>query len=154
MVNSSIHNKLQARQTLAQAISTIIKNPTEKLYLFQSVESDNTDPQDDPNNPRIFVNFSIPLPLQTILKVVPGLESALSSLRKALSPQGVYATLPMELCNPILRFCTWIEVTVFDTPIRAVLDIGALTSIVSSRLVRRLGFLPDFHTQNPYSQLV
>ncbi|KAJ9063289.1 hypothetical protein DSO57_1001727 [Entomophthora muscae] len=49
----------------------------------------------------------------------------------------------MELRNPILCLCTWIEVTVFDTPIRAVLDTGAPTNIISSRLVRRLGFLPD-----------
>ncbi|KAJ9081317.1 DNA damage-inducible protein 1 [Entomophthora muscae] len=49
----------------------------------------------------------------------------------------------MELCNPILRLCTWIEVTVFDTPIRAVLDTGAPTNIIFSRLVRRLSFLPD-----------
>ncbi|KAJ9077010.1 hypothetical protein DSO57_1020772 [Entomophthora muscae] len=49
----------------------------------------------------------------------------------------------MELCNPILRLCTWIEVTVFDTPIRAVLDTGAPTNIISSRLVKRLEFLPD-----------
>ncbi|KAJ9077889.1 DNA damage-inducible protein 1 [Entomophthora muscae] len=49
----------------------------------------------------------------------------------------------MELRNPILRLCTWIEVTVFDTLIRAVLDTGAPTNIISSRLVRRLGFLPD-----------
>ncbi|KAJ9081607.1 hypothetical protein DSO57_1012934 [Entomophthora muscae] len=49
----------------------------------------------------------------------------------------------MELHNPISRLCTWIEVTVFDTPIRAVLDTGAPTNIISSRLVKRLGFLPD-----------
>ncbi|KAJ9076632.1 hypothetical protein DSO57_1024287 [Entomophthora muscae] len=49
----------------------------------------------------------------------------------------------MELCNPISRLCTWIEVTVFDIPIRVVLDTGAPTNIISSRLVRRLGFLPD-----------
>ncbi|KAJ9086616.1 DNA damage-inducible protein 1 [Entomophthora muscae] len=49
----------------------------------------------------------------------------------------------MELYNPISRLCTWIEVTVFDTPIRAVLDTGAPTKIISSHLVRRLGFLPD-----------
>ncbi|KAJ9088633.1 hypothetical protein DSO57_1021113 [Entomophthora muscae] len=49
----------------------------------------------------------------------------------------------MELLNPILRSCTWIEVTIFDTPIRAVLDTGAPTNIISSRLVRRLRFLPD-----------
>ncbi|KAJ9089722.1 DNA damage-inducible protein 1 [Entomophthora muscae] len=114
-----------------------------KLYLLQSIESDYTDPQDDPDSPSIFVNVSIPLLLQTSLKVVPGLESALSSLREALNPQGVRTTLPMELCNPILRLCTWIEVTIFDTPIRAVLDTGAPTNIISSLLVRRLGFLPD-----------
>ncbi|KAJ9086835.1 hypothetical protein DSO57_1039419 [Entomophthora muscae] len=135
--------RLQARRALAQAISTTIENPMAKLYLLQSVEADNTDPQDDPDSSSIFVNVSIPLPLQTILKVVPGLESALSSLREALNPQGVHATLPMELRNPILRLCTWIEVTVFDTLIRAVLDTGAPTNIISSRLVRRLGFLPD-----------
>ncbi|KAJ9055939.1 hypothetical protein DSO57_1038159 [Entomophthora muscae] len=49
----------------------------------------------------------------------------------------------MELCNPILRLCTWIEVNVFDTPIKAVLDTGAPINIISSRLVKRLGFLPD-----------
>ncbi|KAJ9049912.1 hypothetical protein DSO57_1019672 [Entomophthora muscae] len=135
--------RLQARRALTQAISTTIENPTSKLYLLQSVESDNTDPQDDPDSSSIFVNASIPLPLQTILKVVPGLESALSSLREALNPQGVPTTLPMELRNPILRLCTWIEVTVFDTPIRAVPDTGAPTNIISSRLVRRLEFLPD-----------
>ncbi|KAJ9079329.1 hypothetical protein DSO57_1036416 [Entomophthora muscae] len=116
--------RLQARRALAQAISTTIENPTAKLYLLQSIESDNTDPQDDPDNPSIFVNISIPLLLQTILK-------------------GVHATLPMELCNPILCLCTWIEVTIFDTPIRAVLETGAPTNIISSHLVRRLGFLPD-----------
>ncbi|KAJ9051060.1 hypothetical protein DSO57_1008323 [Entomophthora muscae] len=100
--------RLQARSALAQAISTTIKNPTAKPYLLQSVESDNTDPQDDPDSSSIFVNVSIPLPLQTILKVVPGLESALSSLREALNPKGVHTTLPMELCNPILCLCTWI----------------------------------------------
>ncbi|KAJ9080699.1 hypothetical protein DSO57_1022219 [Entomophthora muscae] len=135
--------RLQARRALAQAISTTIENPTANLYLLQSVEADNTDPQDDPNSSSIFVNVSISLLLQTILKVVPGLESALSSLREALNPQGVHATLPMELHNPILCLCTWIEVTVFDTLIRAVLDTGAPTNIISSRLVRRLGFLPD-----------
>ncbi|KAJ9064807.1 hypothetical protein DSO57_1026471 [Entomophthora muscae] len=135
--------RLQARKALAQAISTTIENPTAKLYLLQSVESDNTDPQDDPDSPSIFVNVSISLPLQTILKVVPGLESALSSLREALNPQGVHTTLSRELHNPILRLCTWIEVAVFDTPIRAVLDTGAPINIISSHLVRRLGFLPD-----------
>ncbi|KAJ9067210.1 DNA damage-inducible protein 1 [Entomophthora muscae] len=75
-----------------------------KPYLLQSVESDDTDPQDNPNNPSIFVNASIPLPLQIILKI---------------------------------------EVTIFDTDIRAVLDTGAPTNIISSRLVRSLGFLPD-----------
>ncbi|KAJ9051665.1 hypothetical protein DSO57_1002365 [Entomophthora muscae] len=115
--------RLQARRALAQAISTTIENPTAKLYLLQSLESDDTDPQDDPDNPSIFVNVSIPLLLQTILK-------------------GVHTTLPMELHNPILCLCTWIEVTVFDTPIRAVLETGAPTNIISSRLVRRLGFLP------------
>ncbi|KAJ9064098.1 hypothetical protein DSO57_1033949 [Entomophthora muscae] len=104
--------RLQARSALAQAISTTIKNPTTKLYFLQSVESDNTVPQDDPNSSSIFVNVNISLLLQNILKVVPGLESALSSLREALNPQGVHATLPMELCNPILRLCNWIEVTV------------------------------------------
>ncbi|KAJ9081289.1 hypothetical protein DSO57_1016308 [Entomophthora muscae] len=49
----------------------------------------------------------------------------------------------MELCNPILHFGTWIKVTVFDTPIRAVLDTGVSTNIIYSRLVMRLGFLPD-----------
>ncbi|KAJ9049254.1 hypothetical protein DSO57_1026579 [Entomophthora muscae] len=135
--------RLQARRALAQAISTTIENPTAKLYLLQSLEADNTDLQDDSDSSSIFVNVSIPLPLQTILKVVPGLESALSSLRETFNPQWVHATLPMELCNPILRLCTWIEVTVFDTPIRAVLDTSAPTNIISSRLVRRLGFLPD-----------
>ncbi|KAJ9082827.1 hypothetical protein DSO57_1000812 [Entomophthora muscae] len=114
-----------------------------KPYLLQSVESDNIDPQDDPYSFSIFVNFSISLPLQTILKVVPGLESSLSSLREALNPQGVHITLPIELCNPISRLCTWIEVTIFDTPIRAVLDTSAPTNIISSCLVRRLVFLPD-----------
>ncbi|KAJ9068964.1 hypothetical protein DSO57_1023297 [Entomophthora muscae] len=135
--------RLKARQTLAQAISTTIKNPTAKLYLLQSVESDNTDSKDDPDSSSIFVDVSIPLPLQIILKVLPGLESALSSLREALNPQGVHATLPMELCNPILCLCTWIEVNVFDTPIKALIDTGAPTNIISSRLARRLGFLPD-----------
>ncbi|KAJ9080536.1 hypothetical protein DSO57_1023923 [Entomophthora muscae] len=96
-------------------------------YLLQSVESDDTDPQDDPDSPSIFVNVSVPLPLQTTLKVVPGLESALSSLREALNPQGIHATLPRELCNPILD----------------IIDTGAPTSIISSHLARRLGFLPD-----------
>ncbi|KAJ9063227.1 hypothetical protein DSO57_1002525 [Entomophthora muscae] len=135
--------KLQVRQALAQTISTTIKNPTAKLYLLQSIELDDTDPQDDPDNPSIFVNVSISLTLQTILKVVPGLESALSSLREALNPQGVHTTLLMEVYNPILCLCTWIEVTVFDTPIKEVLNTGAPTNIISSRLVRRLGFLPD-----------
>ncbi|KAJ9077077.1 DNA damage-inducible protein 1 [Entomophthora muscae] len=135
--------RLQARHALAQAISTTIENPKAKLYLLQSVEADNTDTQGDPNSSSIFVNVSISLLLQTILKVVPGLESALSSLREAFNPQGVHTTLPMELCNPILHLCTWIEVTVFDTPIRAVLDTGAPINIISSHLVRRLGFLPD-----------
>ncbi|KAJ9073813.1 DNA damage-inducible protein 1 [Entomophthora muscae] len=135
--------RLKAIHALVQAISTTIKNPTAKLYLLQSVDSDNTDPQDDPDSSSIFVNVSIPLPLQTILKVVPGLESALSSLREALNPQGVHTTLPMELRNPILRLCTWIEVTVFGTPIRAVLDTSASTNIISSCLMRRLGFLTD-----------
>ncbi|KAJ9053798.1 DNA damage-inducible protein 1 [Entomophthora muscae] len=121
--------RLQARCALAQAISTTIKNPTAKLYLLQSVESDNTDPQDDPDSSSIFVNVSIPLPLQTILKVVPGLKSALSSLREALNPQGIHTTLPMELYNPILCL--------------AVLETGAPIKIISSHLVRRLGFLPD-----------
>ncbi|KAJ9075099.1 DNA damage-inducible protein 1 [Entomophthora muscae] len=49
----------------------------------------------------------------------------------------------MELRNLILCLFTWIEVTVFDTPIRVVLNTGAPTNIISSRLVRRLGFLPD-----------
>ncbi|KAJ9061129.1 hypothetical protein DSO57_1023569 [Entomophthora muscae] len=49
----------------------------------------------------------------------------------------------MELHNPISCLCTWIEVTIFDTLIRAVLDTGAPTNIISSRLLRRLGFLPD-----------
>ncbi|KAJ9062270.1 DNA damage-inducible protein 1 [Entomophthora muscae] len=161
------YERLQTRRALAQAISTTIENPTEKLYLLQSIDSDNTDPQDDSDSPteklyllqsidsdntdpqddsdspRIFVNVSIPLLLQTILKVVPGLESALSLLREALNPQGVHATLPMELCNPISCLCIWIEVTVFDTPIRGVIDTDAPTNIISSRLVRRLGFLPD-----------
>ncbi|KAJ9058417.1 hypothetical protein DSO57_1012445 [Entomophthora muscae] len=83
------------------------------------------------------------MPLQTILKVVPGLESALPSLRWALNPQGVHTTLPIELCNPISCLCTWIKVTTFDTPIGAVLDSGAPTNIISSHLVRSLGFLPD-----------
>ncbi|KAJ9089393.1 hypothetical protein DSO57_1013332 [Entomophthora muscae] len=135
--------RLQAIQALAQAISTTIKNPTAKLYLLQSVESDNTDPQDDPDSPSIFVNFSISLLLQTILRVVPGLETALSSLREALNPQGVHAALPMELHNPILCLCTWIKVTIFDTSIRAVLDTGAPINIIFSCLVRRLGFMPD-----------
>ncbi|KAJ9052371.1 hypothetical protein DSO57_1034955 [Entomophthora muscae] len=135
--------RLQARRALAQAISTTIENPTAKLYLLQSVEADDTDPQDDPDSSSIFVNVSIYLPLQTILKVIPGLESALSSIREAFNPQGAHTTLPMEPHNPILCSCTWIEVTVFDTPIRAVLDTGAPTNIISSRLVRRLGFLPD-----------
>ncbi|KAJ9069044.1 hypothetical protein DSO57_1022557 [Entomophthora muscae] len=135
--------RLHDRRALAQAISTTIENPTAKLYLLQSVEADNTDPQDDPNSSSIFVNVSIPLLLQIILKIVLGLKSALSSLREAFNPQGVHATLPMELCNPILRLCTWIEVTIFDTLIRAVLDTGAPTNIISSHLVRRLGFLPD-----------
>ncbi|KAJ9057988.1 hypothetical protein DSO57_1017313 [Entomophthora muscae] len=100
--------RLQARRALAQAISTTVENPTAKPYLLQSVEADNTDPQDDFNSSSILVNVSIPLPLQTILKVVPGLESALSSLREAFNPQGVHTTLPMELRNPILRLCTWI----------------------------------------------
>ncbi|KAJ9051491.1 DNA damage-inducible protein 1 [Entomophthora muscae] len=113
------------------------------LYLLQSVESDNTDPQDDSDSSSTFVNVSIPLLLKTVLKVVPGLESALSSLREALNPQGVHTTLPMELCNPISFLCTWIEVTIFDTLIRAVLDTVAPTNIISSRLVRRLGFLSD-----------
>ncbi|KAJ9068603.1 hypothetical protein DSO57_1026943 [Entomophthora muscae] len=126
--------RLQARRALAQAISTTIENPTAKLYLLQSVEADNTDPQDDPNSSSFFVNISISLPLQTILKVVPGLESALSSLREVFNPQGFHTTLPMELRNPILSLCTWIEVTVFDTPIRAVLDTGASTNIISLRL--------------------
>ncbi|KAJ9066762.1 DNA damage-inducible protein 1 [Entomophthora muscae] len=135
--------RLQARGALAQAISTTIENPTENLYLLQSVEADNTDPQDDPNSSSIFVNVSIPLLLQTILKVVPELESALSSLREALNPQGVHVSLPMELCNPILCLCIWIEVTVFDTLIIAVLNTGAPNNIISSRLVKRLGFLTD-----------
>ncbi|KAJ9081983.1 hypothetical protein DSO57_1008940 [Entomophthora muscae] len=96
-------------------------------YGKTSIEYDNTDPQDDTDDPSIFVNVSIPLLLQTILK--------------ALNPQMVHATLPMELCNHILHLCTWIEVTIIDTPIRAVLDTGAPTNIISSRLVRRLGFL-------------
>ncbi|KAJ9065520.1 DNA damage-inducible protein 1 [Entomophthora muscae] len=135
--------RLQARSALAQAISTTIKNPTAKPYLLQSVESDNTDPQDDPDSSSIILNVSISLPLQTILKVVLGLKSALSLLREALNPQGVHVTLPMELCNPILCLCTWIEVTVFDKSIRAVLDTGTPTNIISSCLARRLGFLPD-----------
>ncbi|KAJ9065331.1 DNA damage-inducible protein 1 [Entomophthora muscae] len=49
----------------------------------------------------------------------------------------------MELRNPILRLCTWIKGTVFDTPIRVVLDTDAPTNIISSHLVRRLEFLPD-----------
>ncbi|KAJ9084617.1 hypothetical protein DSO57_1022588 [Entomophthora muscae] len=65
--------RLQAILALAQAIRTTIENPTAKLYLLQSVEADNTDLQDDPNSSSIFVNVSIPLLLQTILKVVPGL---------------------------------------------------------------------------------
>ncbi|KAJ9062423.1 hypothetical protein DSO57_1010879 [Entomophthora muscae] len=137
-----ISERLQARHALDQAISTTIENPTAKLYLLQSVEADNTDPQDDPNSSSIFANVSIPLLLQTILKVVPGLESALSSLREAFNPQGVHTTLPMELRNPILHLCTWIEVTIFDTPIRAVLDTGAPTNIISLHMIRRLGFPP------------
>ncbi|KAJ9059456.1 hypothetical protein DSO57_1002033 [Entomophthora muscae] len=121
--------RLQARRALAQAISTTIENPTAKLYLLQSIESDNTDPQDDPDGPSIFVTVIISLLLQTILK--------------ALNPQGVHTTLPMKLHNPILRLCTWIEVTIFDTPFRAVLDTGAPTNIISSCLMRRLVFLPD-----------
>ncbi|KAJ9053570.1 hypothetical protein DSO57_1022957 [Entomophthora muscae] len=89
--------RLQDRRALAQAISTNIENPTAKPYLLLSVEADNTDPQDDPDSSSFFVNGIIYLLLQTILKVVPGLESALSSLREALNPQGVHATLPMEL---------------------------------------------------------
>ncbi|KAJ9076656.1 hypothetical protein DSO57_1024090 [Entomophthora muscae] len=49
----------------------------------------------------------------------------------------------MKLHNPILCLYTWLEVTVFDTLIIAVLDTGAPTNIISSRLVKRLGFLPD-----------
>ncbi|KAJ9080298.1 hypothetical protein DSO57_1026544 [Entomophthora muscae] len=49
----------------------------------------------------------------------------------------------MELHNPILCSCTWIEVTVFDPPIRAVIDTGAPSKTISSRLIRRLEFLPD-----------
>ncbi|KAJ9082135.1 hypothetical protein DSO57_1007160 [Entomophthora muscae] len=94
--------RLQARSALTQAISTTIENPTAKPYLLQRVDADNTDPQNDPNSSSIFVNVSIPLLLQTILKVVPGLESALSSLRDVFNPQGVHTTLPTELCNPIL----------------------------------------------------
>ncbi|KAJ9059915.1 hypothetical protein DSO57_1036545 [Entomophthora muscae] len=135
--------RLQARCALFQAISTTIENPMAKQYLLQSVEADNTDPQDDPNSSSFFVNVSIPLLLQIILKVVPGLESALSSLREAFNPQGVHTTLPMELRNPISHLCTWIEVAVFDTPIRAVLDTVTPTNITSLYLVRRLGFLPD-----------
>ncbi|KAJ9074463.1 hypothetical protein DSO57_1006113 [Entomophthora muscae] len=131
------------QRVLLEAISTTIENPTSKPYLLQSVESDDTDPQDDSDSPSIFVNVSISLPLETILKVVPGLESALSSLREALNPQRVHKTLHMELCNPILCLCTWIKATVFDTPIRAVLDTDAPINIISSRLVRRIGFLPD-----------
>ncbi|KAJ9052015.1 hypothetical protein DSO57_1038451 [Entomophthora muscae] len=127
--------RLHDRQALAQAISTTIENPTAKPYILQSVESDDTAPQDDPDSPGIFVNFSVPLPLQTILKVVPGLESALSSLKEALNPQGVHTTLPMELYNLILFLCTWIEFTVFDTPIREVLDTGSPINIISSHLV-------------------
>ncbi|KAJ9051836.1 DNA damage-inducible protein 1 [Entomophthora muscae] len=77
------------------------------------------------------------------MKVVTGLESSLDSLREALNPQGVHATLHMELCNPILCLYTWIKVTVFDTPIRAVLGTGAPTNTVSSLMVRKLEFLPD-----------
>ncbi|KAJ9088507.1 DNA damage-inducible protein 1 [Entomophthora muscae] len=135
--------RLQARKALAQAIYTTIENPTANLYLLQSVESDDTDPQDDPDSPSIFMNVSVSLPLHTTLKVVPGLESALFSLREALNPQGIHATLPRELCNPILHLGTWIEITVFYIPIREVLDTGAPTRIISSRLARRLGFLPD-----------
>ncbi|KAJ9081283.1 hypothetical protein DSO57_1016302 [Entomophthora muscae] len=135
--------RLKARKALAQAISTTIENPTATPYLLQSVESDNTNPQDDPDNPSIFVNFSVTMHLQTILKVVPGLKSYLSLLREALNFQGVHTTLPMELSNPILHFCTSIEVTFFDMPIREVLDTDAPTNIISSHLVRRLGFLPD-----------
>ncbi|KAJ9052628.1 hypothetical protein DSO57_1032403 [Entomophthora muscae] len=96
------------------------------------MEPDDTYPQDDPDNPSIFVNVSILLLLQIILKVVPGLKSALSSLREALDPQGVHATILMELCNPILHLCTWIEVTVLDTPIKAVLDTAGVESIKSN----------------------
>ncbi|KAJ9055283.1 hypothetical protein DSO57_1005389 [Entomophthora muscae] len=49
----------------------------------------------------------------------------------------------MELRNPISYLCTWIKVSVFDTPIRALLDTGAPTNIIYSQLVKRLGFLPD-----------
>ncbi|KAJ9055766.1 hypothetical protein DSO57_1000624 [Entomophthora muscae] len=124
--------RLQARQALVKAISTTIENPRAKLYLLQSVKSDDTDPQDDPDSPSIFVNVSVPLPLQTILKVVPGLESALSLLREALNPQGVHTTLSMELHNPISRLCTWIKVTIFDTSIIALLDRAGVESIKSN----------------------
>ncbi|KAJ9066103.1 hypothetical protein DSO57_1012948 [Entomophthora muscae] len=122
--------RLQARRALAQAISTTIENPTSKPYLLQSVEADDTDPQDDPDSSNHPEGST-------------GLESALSSLREDLNPQGVHTTLPMELCNPISCLCTWIEVIIFDTLIRAALDTGAPTNIISSHLMSRLGFLPD-----------
>ncbi|KAJ9074873.1 hypothetical protein DSO57_1002303 [Entomophthora muscae] len=126
--------RLQARRALTQAISTTIENPTVKLYLLQSIEAHSTDPQDDPNSSSIFVNVSIPMLLQTILKVVPGLESALYLLREAFNSQGVHTTLPMECATPSC---------VCAPGLKAVLDTAAPTNIISSRLVRRLGFLPD-----------
>ncbi|KAJ9077280.1 hypothetical protein DSO57_1018232 [Entomophthora muscae] len=95
-------DRLQARQALAQAISTTIENLTSKPYLLQSVESDDTDSQDNLDNSNTFVNVYVTLPLKTILKVVPGLETSLSLLKEALNPQGIHTTLPMDLHNPIL----------------------------------------------------
>ncbi|KAJ9086681.1 hypothetical protein DSO57_1001472 [Entomophthora muscae] len=98
-------DRIQARQALAQAIRTTIDNPTAKPYLLHSIDSDNTESQYELDSSNIFVGVSVPLPLHTILKVVPKSESALSSLREALNPKDIHAALLMELHNPISCLC-------------------------------------------------
>lgn len=133
--------ELQEQKELAAKLSEKITEITSLPYLNQAIEAVESETEDIPSYlKKAFLSVKIPIPMKTFLKILPSFNLSLENL-KAFTEKNLICAIPCT--NPSTRTCTWVQLSVFDLNIQAVVDTGAPNTIVSLQLVGKIQYKSD-----------